>query len=93
MKFKTYHCLNCGYTKETEEEDFQCPVCNGLMEEVINIQEAIDTYFEASIKHDIQVLGNDRVWQIIESFSSPETRLRYRKIFLKYGGKVPNREK
>lgn len=92
MKIKTYKCINCGYEKQSEEEDLSCPICSGLMQEKIDIQGLIDLYFEQSIKRDINFLGNDRVYQIIESFSSPETRIRYRKIFLKYGGTIPKTE-
>lgn len=89
MKLKKYKCINCGYKKTSEEIDFSCPICSGLMEEHISLQEALDEYFEASIQRSIDMLGNNRVYEIIEGFSSPYTRLAYRKIFLKYGGKIP----
>jgi len=92
MKLKKYKCINCGYEKSSENEDFTCPICNGLLNEQIGLQEALDAYFEASIKRDIDSLGNDRVFEIIEGFSRPETRLAYRRIFTKYGGKIPKRK-
>lgn len=44
-----------------------------------------------SLKEQINKLGNDEVWRIIEDMSIARQRSRYRKFFFKAGGELPKR--
>ena len=46
-----------------------------------------------SMKHNIAVFGNDRVYRIIEeNFTKAKVRLAYRKFFIKAGGIIPKKK-
>jgi hypothetical protein len=51
----------------------------------INIQ-------EQEIKHSIDTIGDFETWKMIEYIADPILRLRYRFIFIKLGGRIPEKE-
>lgn len=97
MDNKILVCNLCGYTTDTfickAGEHESCPICQtGELE----IKEAKTKNFEAVEKEinnkmaeQVRILGDNRAWSIIESFKKAETRLAYRKLFLKAGGVIP----
>lgn len=90
-------CIKCGHIKECLPSDLvkgdTCDLCGGLMKvskkEIVNIvkQDSID-----KMNWQIEQMGNDKVWEIIERFNDPKTRLSYRRIFLNAGGVIPKTE-
>ena len=93
MKIIKLICNNCGCETtilDTElYDDTKCILCGGPMkikQEAlfgVLIPHWIDT-----MRHNIEILGNRRVWEIIENFHNPKTRLAYRKLFFQAGGKI-----
>lgn len=87
-------CLNCGYEKDIEDlnelqEDVSCPLCDSLLfyegenEDIIQ-DETINrfaVYHRQQVKQDIERLGEEKTWQIIESIEDAQMRLQYRKLF------------
>lgn len=41
-----------------------------------------------SMEDNIKELGHTKVWNIIDRFSNPETRIAYRNLFFKSGGRI-----
>lgn len=93
MNNKSLVCNLCGYSRTIGENEMffrneSCPMCqSGILEytEFKKIEEQINNKMAEQVK----LLGNNRAWAIIESFKKAETRLAYRKIFLKTGGIIP----
>lgn len=53
---------------------------------------AINELLVKKMKIQIEQIGNDKIWNIIERFPFVETRIAYRKIFFSAGGIVPKTE-
>ena len=97
-------CVNCGWS---EESDFiattYCPNCDEQL--VINDSEyddmiaqqieekvnAEDRDKQIGMLKNIDLLGHAKCWEIIEGINDPFARLSHRKLFLKVGGKIPDR--
>lgn len=102
-------CIKCGYQKEILNDfldDFICPLCEGNMIEktepkiiddegnkIADLKDSVDIYIIKSMKINIEKLGNNETWRIIEeNFREPKTRLIYRKYFFMAGGTCPEKE-
>jgi DNA-directed RNA polymerase subunit RPC12/RpoP len=46
-----------------------------------------------NMREDLQALGNDDLWYLLEDIPDAKERLLYRKIFIEVGGKVPETTK
>jgi len=88
-------CNLCGYIKTYEKNEMffkneKCPECqSGIMQEEKSNLEAVEEQINNKMAEQVKLLGNNKAWSIIESFKTAETRLAYRKIFLKAGGIIP----
>ena len=95
-------CKNCGFEKveiSINIDTVTCSLCGGnmLMQKDIDklsvktdIVALCHEIAQDSMKHNINTLGNDKVWDIINSnFRKSITRVAYRKLFFKAGGYVP----
>jgi transcriptional antiterminator len=49
------------------------------------------TLAEQEIINSINMIGQENTWNLIEEISDAKTRIKYRNIFFKYGGKIPER--
>jgi len=93
MKVK---CKKCQYEREHlgKYEDYQCPICNStlneakeaslktnLENETVGLDEVIRLHIIASFKGDIQRMGKERVWKVIEHLTPAKVRIRYRKFY------------
>jgi hypothetical protein len=47
---------------------------------------------EQEIKNSINIIGENSTFEMIEAIADYKMRLRYRLIFLKLGGKIPERD-
>jgi len=98
-----YRCEHCGWQKESDGHYEQCPICgsNKLITEVdtedeaiVNyLSEALDNEIIAKMKENIKELGNDKTWEVVESWHNPMTRLNMRQYFFQAGGRVPDNRK
>ena len=94
-------CKNCDYQIEIFESEIadntECPLCEHeliLDEEKSEIKDEnlriiIDKMLIDRMKKEINSLGNQRAYEIIERMRISATRVRYRKYFLLAGGEVP----
>ena len=57
--------------------------------EETTIDELVHLDLIEGMKKNISVLGNDKVYDIIEKFKIPGMRLAHRKLFLEAGGEFP----
>lgn len=88
-------CKKCKYERENlgEYEDYQCPICNAILNEdkeeffdsfeneTIGLDEVIHSYAINSFIRDIQKMGKEQVWKVIEGLMPAKVRLRYRKLY------------
>ena len=86
-------CNKCGLIKQVfgsiDKEDSYCPICEVQMEaEDTLLNEALQLDSIQQLKGHIKELGNKRVWEIIEAFGKVKTRIAYRNLFFKAGGKI-----
>lgn len=92
-------CPHCGLEKEIfsneYEKNYNCPICSNDMElkeqsdKIKENIEIVDNYLVEDMRNQINILGNDKAWYIIEDLPIPQTRITYRNLFFKAGGKVP----
>ena len=98
-----YRCFKCGWQKKEkelkEEIGLTCPNCGEPIlidmdnEEDDNIiASMIEEEEIAQMKDAIAQDGNDFVWQDIESIRNIHTRIEERRLFLKAGGIIPEKE-
>ena len=95
-------CDNCGWSKEANIIIYnKCPNCNYNLYiedeyEDDNISEAIisennlvaEKIAVEKMQGTIKDIGHERVWECIESFGNAMTRLSYRILFFKAGGRI-----
>lgn len=48
---------------------------------------------EQEVKNNINLIGNNMMWAIIEMIKDYKLRLEYRKLFFQVGGTIPEKEK
>lgn len=102
MKYK-YACENCGYYSLIKEEEvvfeYKCKNCG----EVVKLEEHPEVQTDdvslvtektaiAQMKNELEQLGHQRLWEIVESVPTVTVRLKYRNYFIKAGGHVPEGE-
>jgi len=94
MKLK---CIKCQYEREHlgEYEDYKCPICSSILNEdkeenltdtpleneTVGLDEVIRTSIITSFKNDIQRMGKEKVWNVIEHLVPAKVRIRYRKFY------------
>jgi len=92
MKQITIICKNCKWETKIMynelEENTKCILCQSQMKikDLDELYDMLKPYWINSFAHDISVLGNKKVWEIIEGFKNPKTRIAYRKLFFEAGG-------
>lgn len=99
MRYK-YLCENCGYSDSISEDqmyyEYKCHACG----EVVKLREEgeIETDNTALVTEkliinqmelEIERLGNQRVYDIVESIQDAGIRAKYRASFILAGGEVP----
>ena len=104
---KTLVCPKCGYkiTRLSQEvdNDEKCILCDTTLTEIKDhaidetekqkvLEEIIYQDSISKIYEQIELLGNDRVWDFIDNIINPFTRIAYRKLFFKANGIVPESE-
>lgn len=47
---------------------------------------------EQEVKNSINMIGDNSTWEMIEVIKDVKLRIRYRMIFIKLGGKIPEKE-
>jgi len=99
-------CINCGWNEESDYiTTTRCPNCNEQL--VINdseydnmIAHQIEKIQKVNIENyddqigmfkNIDKLGHEKCWEIIEKIKDPLVRISHRNLFLKVGGKIPKR--
>lgn len=89
-------CSECGYTIDVLDNELmmndKCILCGGRMEiteQKKTIEDIVDRDCLDKMRYQIEQLGDKKVWEIIEQFINPLTRIEYRKLFIKAGGEVP----
>ena len=105
MEKLTFRCIECGQSKEIlesldniDKEDCLCPMCGSEMDlqdttNAITISDIVKKDGITQMKKNINALGNNKVWAIIEDLINVKTRLAYRKIFFNSGGIMPDNKK
>ncbi len=96
----TYKCNWCGRIQKSIDNisGDDCDICNKGVFEIIEHKLSIEqeknlnNYIIESIKGNIQKMGNNKCWDVIERFSKVKTRVSYRKYFFLAGGIVPETE-
>ncbi len=96
-------CLNCGWNEESDYiATTRCPNCdehlvindseydNMIAQQIEKKVNAEDTNKQIGMYKNIDTLGHERCWNIIENIKNPIVRVSHRKLFLKVGGKAPN---
>ena len=102
MRYK-YVCENCGYYSLVKEEElvfeYKCKNCGEVvkLEEYPEVQtDDINIVTEktaiAQMQNELEQLGHQRVWEIVESMPTVSVRLKYRNYFIKAGGHIPANE-
>jgi hypothetical protein len=95
-----FKCKNCQYKIEKTgylddiEDVVICPVCNTFMDlegEDILVKAVKDDAIE-KMRIQIEELGNNFCFRVIEDFKNVKTRLAYRDLFLRAGGVIPESE-
>jgi len=108
IKIKCNNCGNIKEIFESEKDMYlyeqdkeHCFICGGefkiineknVAEKEISIAEIVYKDLIEGMKRNILLLGNNKVWGIIEGFENAETRLKHRQLFLKADGKIPINE-
>ena len=95
IRDEDYECPICN-ADMIKENHFGSTSINAN-EEVFDSEQNLETeilpqYFIESFRYNIEILGHERTWQIIEEMKNPLTRIAYRKGFLEAGGKAPESE-
>lgn len=97
-KEKEYRCLECGWSVRTDEHDLKCPICKSDLqvgvdygEQDNNIAKAIEEDELEEMMWRIKTDGSEYVWEFIETIRNPFARASERFIFIKAGGKIPER--
>jgi len=99
-------CDSCGYEKilgDTDMPDTQCPICSSRKirvelsdkedEEIIGqLENNEEQKMINDIVESIGQIGNNKTWDTIERISDFKLRIKLRVLFLKLGGRIPNRE-
>ena len=85
-------CSKCGWETKVLRNELQehakCILCQAPME-IENLDQLYDMLrpqWINAMKHDIEVIGSQKVWEVIEGFGNPKARLAYRKLFFEAGG-------
>jgi len=60
-----------------------------IRKDTILLSEIVHVDLIEGMKRNISIIGNDRIWEIIEGFKDGKMRLSYRKLFLQAGGEFP----
>jgi len=94
-----YRCVKCGWQKEGVElsDLLTCPRCNEpILVDIYKGKDDIANLIEEDeieqMKLAIQQDGNDTIWKDIETIKSPYARAEERKLFIKAGGIIPEKE-
>lgn len=98
-------CSQCGHAIEVMENEVygygDCAICGGTMILDMNkgkvIEEAVGDNFphlpqEREMLDSISSIGQNATWKMIEAISDIKLRLRYRELFFKCGGIMPESE-
>lgn len=81
-EYEDYECPLCGNIMNKDKEEFFDSFKEPDIEnETIGMDEVIKIHIISSFKRDIQEIGKERTWQIIEGLSNARTRIRYRKFY------------
>ena len=80
-----YQCPICGsiLNEDKEVSLTDNDLCKGhsLENETISLDEVIRLHIIASFKRDIEKIGKERVWKVIEHLVPAKVRIRYRKFY------------
>lgn len=85
-------CPNCGNEMDVEDNEFDDELTKKIEHKENILRDIIEKDMIMAMENNILSLGHKRSWEIIEAFKNPKTRLGYRKLFLKAGGNVPEKE-
>ena len=93
----TYKCNWCGRIQKSIDDisGKDCDICNkGVFEKIefYTKNDKVNNYIIEAIKGNIQKMGNNKCWEVIERFGKVKTRVSYRKYFFLAGGQVPETE-
>lgn len=88
-EYEDYECPICGGILNENKKDFfgkfTSQIGGGnyplIENETIGIDEVIRGEIIASFKRDIEKVGKEKVWKIIEGLMPAITRLKYRKFY------------
>ena len=89
-------CRVCGHTIKVDSHEAYdypaCPICRAENSmEVDYYENKTDREIEI-VRMQLDMAGNDKVWDVIEKLPEPQVRIKYRKVFFELGGKVPEKE-
>lgn len=81
-EYEDYACPICnGIMNQNKEEFFDDFQKKDIDNETTGIDEVIRGEIIASFKRDIEKVGKEKVWKIIEGLMPATTRLKYRKFY------------
>ena len=63
-----------------------------MFEKEYSEKEVVEIILTDEMAGNIEIMGNGGVFELIEGFKNPKTRLAYRKYFLLAGGQIPESE-
>jgi len=79
------HCFICGGEYRVLEENDS----DNDEDDEVTIGEVVHLDLIEGMKRNINKMGNDKVFKIIEKFKNASMRLNQRKLFLEAGGEFP----
>jgi len=97
----------CPQDNSKDFDDLDCRDCQWFMqclkmwrdENIYNKEKPTGDNFpvinnnqEQEVRNSMNTIGDYSTWEMIEAIANAKVRLRYRLIFLKLGGKIPEKE-
>jgi len=78
-------CFMCKTQMLPDKGDIQPPIEAEIQDPKLDV---LEPSWITSIRHEIKTVGNEKVWEFIESYKNPKIRLEYRRLFFKAGGEI-----